>query len=101
MAMRLNLLLLMIVSFLPVPAGSERATAAERLLLQPGEARLPRAGRVTPYPQGVTSLSANPFAFPRPGTYSASSTEVRPQQVGRGVDGPVYGVASGPPRPSA
>jgi hypothetical protein len=32
--------------------------------------------------------------------HSARSTEVRPQPVGRGVDGPVYVVAAGRPRPS-
>ena len=39
------------------------------------------------------------FAAARP-LHSASSTEVRPQRVGRGVDGPVYVVAPGRPRPS-
>jgi hypothetical protein len=56
--------------------------------------------RVTPYPQESSSEFENPFAFPRPGTPLGRSTEVRPQPVGRGVDGPVYAVARGRPRPS-
>jgi hypothetical protein len=44
-------------------------------------------------------LPAPALPLPRHST-SASSTEVRPQRLGRGVDGPVCVVAPGRPRPS-